>query len=71
MPPGGARIKERGRAKKGTFKRLMKLLVKEFPIRLIIVFVCIVINVFTNLCSSVFANLGFVCPSVLAAGTVL
>ena len=56
MPPGGARIRERGRAKKGTFKRLMKLLIKEFPIRLIVVFVCIVINVFTNLCSSVFAN---------------
>ena len=56
MPPGGARIRERGRAKKGTFKRLIKLLFKQFPIRLIIVFVCIVINVFTNLCSSVFAN---------------
>lgn len=56
MPPGGARIRERGRAKKGTFKRLIKLLFKQFPVRLIVVFVCIVINVFTNLCSSVFAN---------------
>ena len=56
MPPGGARIKERGKAKKGTLTRLLKLLVKQFPIRLIVVFVCIVINVFTNLCSSVFAN---------------
>ena len=56
MPPGGARIRERGRAKKGTFKRLLKMLIKQFPVRLIVVFVCIVINVFTNLCSSVFAN---------------
>ena len=56
MPPGGARIRERGRAKKGTFKRLIKLLFKQFPVRLIVVFVCIIINVFTNLCSSVFAN---------------
>ena len=56
MPPGGARIRERGRAKKGTFKRLMKLLTKEFPIRLVVVFVCIIVNVFTNLCSSIFAN---------------
>ena len=56
MPPGGARIRERGRAKKGTFKRLIKLLFKQFPVRLIVVFVCIIINVFTNLCSSIFAN---------------
>ena len=56
MPPGGARIRERGRAKKGTFKRLIKLLVKEFPIRLIVVFFCIVFNVFANLSSSIFTN---------------
>ena len=55
MPPA-PHIKERGRAKKGTMKRLLKMLIKQFPIRLIVVFVCIVINVFTNLCSSVFAN---------------
>ena len=64
MPPGGARIRERGKAKKGTLKRLLKLLVKEYPIRLIVVFVCIVINVFTNLCSSIFANLITNCLSV-------
>ena len=64
MPPGGARIRERGKAKKGTLKRLLKLLVKQFPIRLIVVFVCIVINVFTNLCSSIFANLITNCLSV-------
>ena len=55
MPPG-AQIRERGKAKKGTFKRLIKLLFKQFSARLIVVFVCIVINVFTNLCSSIFAN---------------
>ncbi len=64
MPPGGARIRERGKAKKGTLKRLLRLLVKEYPIRLIVVFVCIVINVFTNLCSSIFANLITNCLSV-------
>jgi ATP-binding cassette subfamily B protein len=64
MPPGGARIRERGRAKKGTLKRLLKLLVKQYPIRLIVVFVCIVINVFTNLCSSIFANFITNCLSV-------
>ena len=31
MPPGGARIRERGRAKKGTMKRLIKKLFKEYP----------------------------------------
>ena len=64
MPPGGARIRERGKAKKGTMKRLLKLLVKQYPVRLITVFVCIVINVFTNLCSSVFANFITNCLSV-------
>ena len=55
MPPA-PHIRERGRAKKGTMKRLLKMLIKQFPVRLIVVFVCIIVNVFTNLCSSVFAN---------------
>ena len=63
MPPA-PHIRERGRAKKGTLKRLLKLLVKQYPVRLIVVFVCIVINVFTNLCSSIFANLITNCLSV-------
>jgi len=55
MPPA-PRIRERGRAKKGTLKRLLKMLVKQYPVRLIVVFFCIIFNVFSNLCSSIFAN---------------
>ena len=55
MPPA-PRIKERGRAKKGTLKRLLKMLIKQYPIRLVVVFFCIIFNVFSNLCSSIFAN---------------
>lgn len=55
MPPG-PRIRERGKAKKGTLRRLLKMLVKQYPVRLVLVFFCIVFNVFSNLCSSVFAN---------------
>lgn len=56
MPGPAPRIRERGRAKKGTLKRLMKMLLKEYPVRLTIVFVFIIFNVFANLCSSIFAN---------------
>lgn len=55
MPP--VRIKERGRAKKGTMKRLVKALFKQFPVRLTIAGICIAFNVFANLCSSIFASL--------------
>ena len=55
MPPA-PRIKERGRAKKGTLKRLLKMLIKQYPIRLVLIFFCIIFNVFSNLCSSIFAN---------------
>ena len=55
MPP--IRIKERGRAKKGTMKRLVTTLFKKFPGELIICIVCLVFNVLANLCSSVFAGL--------------
>ena len=50
------RIREHSKAKKGTMKRLLKMLIHDHPIRLIFVFVCIVFNVFSNICSSVFAN---------------
>ena len=50
------RIREHSKAKKGTMKRLLKMLIKQHPVRLILVFVCIVFNVFSNICSSVFAN---------------
>lgn len=54
MPP--IRIKEHGRAKKGTMKRLLKQLIHLYPWQLLSVFVCIVFNVFANLCSSIFPN---------------
>ena len=54
MPP--ARIRERGRAKKGTLKRLVKELFKRFPAELIVSALCIVFNIFANLCSSLFMN---------------
>ena len=55
MPP--VRIKERARAKKGTMKRLLKKLFKLFPAQLIISLICLIMNVFTNLCSSIFVSL--------------
>ena len=50
------RIREHSKAKKGTMKRLLKMLIHDHPVRLIFVFVCIVFNVFSNISSSVFAN---------------
>ncbi len=55
MPP--VNMKERSRVKKGTMKRLVKQLFKLYPGRLIFVAVCIVFNVFANLCSSIFVSL--------------
>ena len=54
MPP--VRIKERARAKKGTLKRLLKELFKRYPAQLIVSALCIVFNIFVNLCSSLFMN---------------
>lgn len=54
MPP--VRIKERARAKKGTLKRLFKELFKRFKVQLIVSAICIVFNIFANLCSSLFMN---------------
>lgn len=59
MPP--VRIKERAKAKKGTLKRLVKALFKEYKWSLILVMFCIVFNVFANLCSSIFTNFITVC----------
>ena len=58
------RIREHSKAKKGTMKRLLKMLVSKYPIRLILIFFCIVFNVFGNICSSVFANFITNCLSV-------
>ena len=55
MPP--VQIKERGRAKKGTMKRLLKMLFKQFPGQLILSLVCLIFNVVGNLCSSIFVSL--------------
>ena len=63
MPP--VRIKERGRAKKGTMIRLLKKLFKEYPVHLILSAFCIVFNVAANLCSSIFSGL---ISGVLAKG---
>lgn len=51
------RIKERSKVKKGTMKRLIKQLFKLYPGRLLVVSICIVFNVFANLCSSIFVSL--------------
>ena len=55
MPP--MNMKERGRAKKGTMTRLIKILFKKYPKRLIFAAICIIFNVIGNLCSSIFAGL--------------
>ena len=54
MPP--VRIRERAKAKKGTLKRLMRELFKRFPLQLTVSAICIVFNIFANLCSSLFMN---------------
>ena len=65
MPP--VRVRERARAKKGTMKRLVKKLFKEFPLHLIVSAICIIFNVAANLCSSIFAGL---ISGVLASGII-
>lgn len=55
MPP--VRIRERGKAKKGTMKRILKRLFKLYPAQLIISLLCLLFNVFGNLSSSVFVSL--------------
>ena len=55
MPP--VRIKERGSAKKGTAKRLIKQLFKLYPWHLILSLLCLIFNVIGNLCSSIFVSL--------------
>ena len=54
MPP--VRIRQRGKAPKGTLKRLIKMLFKKHPVVLIISAFCILFNVFSNLAGSIFAN---------------
>ena len=66
MPP--VRIKERARAKKGTMKRLLKMLFKLYPGQLLLSLFCLIFNVVGNLCSSIFASLAT--SALTAAGTV-
>ena len=51
------RVKEHARAKKGTMKRVLKRLFSLYPGRLILSLCCLIINVLTNTCSSIFASL--------------
>ena len=53
----GPRFKERAKPKKGTIKRLMKSLWKNFKFELIISFVSLVLSIAVNLCGSIFASL--------------
>ena len=55
MPP--VRIRERGKAKKGTLKRLLKTLIKLYPWQLLLALACIIFNVLGNLSSSIFVSL--------------
>ncbi len=64
MPP--VRMKERSKAKKGTLKRILKMLFKLYPSKLIISLICLIFNVVGNLCSSIFVAL--VTTSLTTAG---
>ena len=55
MPP--VRIRERGKAKKGTMKRILKQLFKLYPVQLVFVLICLMFNVFGNISSSIFVSL--------------
>lgn len=65
MAGPGPRIRERGRAKKGTMTRLIKVLFKRYPGQLTVAILCITFNAVANLCSSVFVGL---VTGVLASG---
>ena len=53
MPP----IRKHERAKKGTMKRLVKKLFSLYPWQMAFNILCIIFNVFANLCSSIFIGL--------------
>ncbi len=55
--PGPVRMRERGRAKKGTMTRLIKELFKRYPGKLTVAALCIAFNAIANLCSSIFVGL--------------
>ena len=53
----GPRVREHAKPKKGTVKRLMKSLWKNFKFELIISLVTLILSIFTNLSGSIFASL--------------
>ena len=53
----GPRIKQYAKPKKGTIKRLMKSLWKNFKFELILSLVTLILSIFVNLCGSIFASL--------------
>ena len=53
----GPRIRQYAKPKKGTIKRLMKLLWKNFKFELIISLVTLILSILVNLCGSIFASL--------------
>lgn len=63
MPP--VKIRERARAKKGTMKRLIKMVFKLYPKRLVLCAVLIAFSAFSNLCSSIFS--GFITNAITTA----
>ena len=67
MPP--VRIRERGKAKKGTMKRIIKQLFKLYPGKLILSLLCLIFNVFGNLSSSIFVSL--TTNALTAAGKII
>ena len=55
MPP--VRIRDRSKVKKGTSKRIIKKVFQLYPKSVILSLICLIFNVFTNLCSSIFVSL--------------
>ena len=53
----GPRIRQYAKPKKGTIKRLMKSLWKNFKFELIISLVTLILSILVNLCGSIFASL--------------
>ena len=53
----GPRVREHSKPKKGTIKRLLKTLWKNFKFGLIISLISLILSIIVNLCGSVFASL--------------
>ena len=53
----GPRVREHAKPKKGTIKRLLKSLWKNFKLELIISLISLILSIAVNLCGSIFASL--------------